>query len=90
MMNNILIFATISVLALSVFSIGVSMPVLAQENNTMSGMENNTMSGMENNTMSGMETNPESSVQPEMEINGTTMVEKGLNATSGPANATFG
>ena len=85
MMNNILIFATISVLALSVFSIGVSMPVLAQENNTMSGMENN--------TMSGMETNPESSVQPELEINGTSMIANGTNATTttaGPANATFG
>ena len=84
-MNNILIFATISVLALSVFSIGVSMPVLAQENNTMSGMENN--------TMSGMETNPESSVQPEMEINGTSMVANGTNATTtttGSTNATFG
>jgi cell division protein FtsX len=77
MMNNILIFATISVLALSVFSIGVSMPVLAQENNTMSGVE----------------TNPEDSVQPEMEINGTSMVANGTNATTtttGPANATFG
>jgi hypothetical protein len=85
MMNNILIFATISVLALSVFSIGVSMPVLAQEDNTMSGMENN--------TMSGMETNPESSVQPGMEINGTSMIANGTNATTttaGPANATFG
>lgn len=85
MMNNILIFATISVLALSVFSIGVSMPVLAQENNTMSGMENN--------TMSGVETNPEASIQPEMEINGTSMVANGTNATTttaGPPNATFG
>lgn len=77
MMNNILIFATICVLAVSVLSIGVSMPVLAQENNTMSGME----------------TNPESSIQPGMEINGTTMIANGTNATTttpAPANATFG
>lgn len=77
MMNNILIFATICVLAVSVLSIGVSMPVLAQENNTMSGME----------------TNPESSIQPGMEINGTTMITNGTNATTttpSPTNATFG
>ena len=77
MMNNILIFATICVLAVSVLSIGVNMPVLAQENNTMSGME----------------TNPESSIQPGMEINGTTMIANGTNATTttpGTSNATFG
>jgi hypothetical protein len=80
MMNNILIFATICVLAVSVLSIGVSMPVLAQENNT-------------NNTESGMETNPDSSIQPGMEINGTSMIANGTNATTttpAPANATFG
>ena len=74
MMNNILIFATICVLAVSALSIGVSMPVLAQENMTI-------------------ETNPESAVQPEMEMNGTSMITNGTNATtatSSPANATFG
>jgi hypothetical protein len=83
MMNNILIFATICVLAVSVLSIGVSMPVLAQENNTGSG----------NNTGSAMETNPESTIQPGMEINGTTMIANGTNATTttpAPSNATFG
>jgi hypothetical protein len=73
-MNNILIFATICVLAVSVLSIGASMPVLAQENMTM-------------------ETNPESAVQPEMEMNGTSMITNGTNATTttpSPANATFG
>lgn len=77
MMNNILIFVTICVLAVSVLSIGVSMPVLAQENNTMSGME----------------TNPESAVQPGMEMNGTSMIANGTNATTttpSPTNATFG
>ena len=79
-MNNILIFATICVLAVSVLSIGVSMPVLAQENNT-------------NNTESGMETNPDSSIQPGMEINGTSMIANGTNATTttpATTNATFG
>jgi hypothetical protein len=74
MMNNILIFATICVLAVSVLSIGVSMPVLAQDNMTI-------------------ESNPESAVQPEMEMNGTSMITNGTNATtttSSPANATFG
>jgi hypothetical protein len=74
MMNNILIFATICVLAVSVLSIGVSMPVLAQENMTI-------------------ETNPESAVQPEMEMNGTSMIANGTNATTttpAPTNATFG
>ena len=73
-MNNILIFATICVLAVSVLSIGVSMPVLAQENMTI-------------------ETNPESAVQPEMEMNGTSMIANGTNATTttpAPTNATFG
>jgi hypothetical protein len=73
-MKNILIFATISVLAVSVLSIGVSMPVLAQENMTM-------------------EINPESSLQPGMEMNGTSMITNGTNATTGipsPTNATFG
>ena len=73
-MNNILIFATISVLAVSVLSIGVSMPVLAQDNMTI-------------------ESNPESAVQPEMEMNGTSMITNGTNATIGtpsPTNATFG
>jgi hypothetical protein len=77
MMNNILIFATICVLAVSVLSIGVSMPVLAQENNTESGME----------------TNPESAVQPGMEMNGTSMITNGTNATTttpSDTNATFG
>lgn len=76
-MKNILIFATICVLAVSVLSIGVSIPVLAQENNTMSGME----------------TNPESAIQPGMEMNGTSMIANGTNATTtttSPANATFG
>ena len=76
-MKNILIFATICVLAVSVLSIGVSMPVLAQENNTMSGME----------------TNPESAVQPGMEMNGTSMISNGTNATTttpSDTNATFG
>jgi hypothetical protein len=76
-MKNILIFATICVLAVSVLSIGVSMPVLAQENNTMSGME----------------TNPESAVQPGMEMNGTALIDNATNATTttpGPTNATFG
>ena len=80
MMNNILIFATICVLAVSVLSIGVSMPILAQENNT-------------NNTESGMEINPDSSIQPGMEINGTSMIANGTNATTttpSDANATFG
>jgi hypothetical protein len=74
MMNNILIFATICVLAVSVLSIGVSMPVLAQENMTI-------------------ESNPESAVQPEMEMNGTSMIANGTNATTttpAPTNATFG
>ena len=74
MMNNTLIFATICVLAVSVLSIGVSMPVLAQENMTI-------------------ETNPESAVQPEMEMNGTSMIDNGTNATTttpAPTNATFG
>jgi hypothetical protein len=74
MMNNILIFATICVLAVSVLSIGVSMPVLAQDNMTI-------------------ESNPESAVQPEMEMNGTSMITNGTNATTttpSPANATFG
>jgi hypothetical protein len=74
MMNNILIFATICVLAVSVLSIGVSMPILAQENMTI-------------------ESNPESAVQPEMEMNGTSMIANGTNATTttpSPANATFG
>ena len=74
MMNNTLIFATICVLAVSVLSIGVSMPVLAQENMTI-------------------ETNPESAVQPEMEMNGTSMIANGTNVTTttpAPTNATFG
>jgi hypothetical protein len=74
MMNNILIFATICVLAVSVLSIGVSMPVLAQDNMTI-------------------ESNPESAVQPEMEMNGTSMITNGTNATTttpSPTNATFG
>ena len=86
MMNNILIFAAICALAVSMLSIGVSMPVLAQENYSAPGSANQS-------SESGMETNPESSVQPGMEINGTTMIANGTNATNttpAPTNATFG
>jgi hypothetical protein len=86
-MNNNVIFATICVLAASVLSIGVSIPALAQENSTMA----NSTSG--NTTEQGLETNPESSMAPEMEVNGTSMVVNGTNATTttpADANATFG
>ncbi len=74
MMNNILIFATICVLAVSVLSIGVSMPVLAQDNMTM---ETNPESAVQ----PGMEMNGTSMI-----ANGT----NSTTTTAAPTNATFG
>jgi hypothetical protein len=84
-MNNNLLMAVLAITVASVLTIGVNMPVYAQSNSTT----NNSTTG---NT-TGVETNPDSSLAPGMEVNGTTLVSNGTNATTTtPANtnATIG